>query len=1450
METTAQPHNPAVWRRPTRILITVATTNYPGRDDADQRPELIHDLQRIERTLAAPEFGYTRMPLLDDRSGQDVSINPSREQLRSGLRQLVSDPSRHPDDMVVIYYAGHGDCIDPNDYRLLLNASDQADPEPTASGADLAEWLTKDSNINNLMLILDTCYSGAGASEIVARMSRHNAASVTVCAARAFEEASTGFFSKAFCRALKAQSIAGYGPRMLPIEEIIRVINADPERPRWQTAIVHMVGMSSGQPSFFPNPRHVENTAISTERATWYEGLRQHVVSGHVIPRARGIHPEDVWLFTGRHNALSLLCNWLSDPLQGPAIVVTGDPGSGKSAVLARLYALSDRDLRAQIPGIANLPPTTVPAIGAITDFVLASGMSSRNLLHAISAACKITDADSADELIERIWSRSIACTVVIDALDELSATGTSGEPGEDYLALHSLLLPLIRASQRGLPLRLLIGMRKRVPSALSDITTMVDLDDDAERVASRADITEYARLCLLHISECSPYRGRQASYIDDICAAISHAAGNSFLVAQIVARTLANQSTSADPNDNAWRESLPRVASEAMRMDLQSRLGDSADTAERLLLPLAYAEGRGLPWEAIWPALSNAMSGSSYRSEDLRWLMDKVGYYVSEYCPDETHSYYRIYHTSLAEYLRRDRDKTADQRLVVNTALATVVPGLNGGWEHAHPYWLSYLARHAVAGGVLDDLLENAGYLSSADPGELSTTLHHAKSAHARDIRTVYLASLQYHRTTNVESRRRILAIDAAKVGQVALLRNLNEGLAWKIRWAVGSALSASRHSVIRASGVAACAQLDSRPVVVSCGGMGELHQGLEVWDLESSTRVLAFPRTGAGMVTNDVAVAQVNGASLVAAVTGDYLYELPGFLWLYDLGQREMRRIAGMEDAFMLSVAMTDITGESLVLVGDSVGRLSVRKAQGDELLFVLFNDEAVMGIACGYVGQTPVAVTVGGPAGKISVWNLRQGKRWFTLRSGIPLHSVALEVHQGETFLVTGGKSGSVKLWNLTTRKLIRNFSIHDDLEVQSIALFVREPKLYALAGTGKRWDIGNLMHDVKGELTLLDLESGAVIQRYPAEELGVASVALGKIHDTLIAVVGTPATSDIVTWKIDIDVLRPRELGLSTRRAICDVVPLVTNSEALVACLDLDGQVDIRQAESGRLVWSPRTNAAVRAIASSRFGDSEILVTGDASGYLCFWDPWRQAMLAKVRGHRASIDNIKTVQFNLGPAVVSASSSGGNEVKVWLTADVIRRSLSAARPRWATRMKHSVGVLAAGEENGRICVVVGTKGSFPWQRAIMAIWHPESGRVSACEVGGYGVELLAVGRREGELFAILTTNLGGDEAGDLALIDLETPSVVWDSMLPLNRDAPSVMALTRVGAQPVTRMGQGRYIVTFELTAGKVVSEHAFARNVDALAMAGQGQMVVALGFDLVFVDSTGASAHSE
>jgi hypothetical protein len=148
----------------------------------------------------------------------------------------------------------------------------------------------------------------------------------------------------------------------------LNVLRADPEFPASQQAQWALVAGSGAIPDFLPNPRG-DAALVDLDldeqgrrwRARWaLERQRAEELRGQFVPRIAG--------FTGRHRALAGITRWLDTPADGRPVIVTGDPGSGKTAVLGLLAALADPARRPTVPrdglpaGIIPRPDAIVPS--------------------------------------------------------------------------------------------------------------------------------------------------------------------------------------------------------------------------------------------------------------------------------------------------------------------------------------------------------------------------------------------------------------------------------------------------------------------------------------------------------------------------------------------------------------------------------------------------------------------------------------------------------------------------------------------------------------------------------------------------------------------------------------------------------------------------------------------------------------------------------------------------------------------------------------------------------------------------------------------------------------------------------------------------------------------------------------------------------------------------------
>lgn len=136
------------------------------------------------------------------------------------------------------------------------------------------------------------------------------------------------------------------------------------------------------------------------------------------------------------------------------------------------------------------------------------------------------------------------------------------------------------------------------------------------------------------------------------------------------MARSLVAPDEPVDVRVPGW-DRFPTTVGDALKRDLRERYPADLVRVRDLLLPLAYAEGAGLPRE-LWPLLANALTEGRYTQGDVTWLLDHAGAYLVEALEDGR-SVYRLYHEALAEHLRAGFDDLDMQRRITEALIAYV---------------------------------------------------------------------------------------------------------------------------------------------------------------------------------------------------------------------------------------------------------------------------------------------------------------------------------------------------------------------------------------------------------------------------------------------------------------------------------------------------------------------------------------------------------------------------------------------------------------------------------------------------------------------------------------------------------------------------------------------------------------------------------------------------------
>lgn len=284
--------------------------------------------------------------------------------------------------------------------------------------------------------------------------------------------------------------------------------------------------------------------------------------------------------FTGRRAALRDLAGWIANAsnAETAVFVVTGGPGSGKSALLGRLLALASRQADANAPEERDLR-RALNARGGVDVFVDARYKPVDKVAAELADRAGV-EASSGDELADALARTRRPWLLVVDGLDEAK------RPEQ---LVRDLIRPLARQGVLA-GIRLLVATR---PNLLSLLTTARQLDLDDPTYFSEVDLTEYVRRLLLEHRPTA-----RSPYLEDpqaaarVAAAVARRASPSFLIAQLVARSLV-QGPLVDVIPPGWE--APATVDEAMD-DYLGRFGDDEPRVRGLLLPLATRRVKDSP--------------------------------------------------------------------------------------------------------------------------------------------------------------------------------------------------------------------------------------------------------------------------------------------------------------------------------------------------------------------------------------------------------------------------------------------------------------------------------------------------------------------------------------------------------------------------------------------------------------------------------------------------------------------------------------------------------------------------------------------------------------------------------------------------------------------------------------------------------------------------------------
>lgn len=682
--------NPA----PRRYLIAAGTRRY---DQLPELPEAHADVERIVGLFT--DMGYERVLTA-------ASYEPRAEDLENALADWCAAAELRPDDIVVCYYAGHGERPAAGPYRLACHDSDRTRPRTWLSLENLTAVLAS-SPVRNVLFLIDACRAGAGAQNIGAiaddftalrpRSDEPGSGIWVLASARHREQAGDGAFVPQLLKCY-AEGDGASQPFLSPGTLADRINRAFAQAGLHQRAACSVTDRTA-RPPFFPNPRHDPGALVGADGRPCVDAPD---LTSHFDPRGRGVeHVYDPGsYFTGRAHALDVLRAHLSGPGGRSALVVTAAPGSGKSAVLGRLV----------------LEGTAAQSSAHRIDVSINARHQPLEAMVARLAAAADLTATTPAELLAALGRRQTPFRIVVDSLDE---AGPAGDKAEARRIAWELLRPLGEIPC----VRLVVGSRSELLLHIGANAAVIDLDTAA--YAEDTSSADYVERILTDAD--SPY-AKDPTAARTIAEAVARRAGRCFLVARMTASAL-QRGRPIDTTAPGWAERLPSNVGGAFEEYLERMPRERRAAALPLLTALAFGEGHGLPRAGVWGAVATRMSGTPLTEADIDTLVTEDGSYLTVTTIDGR-KHFRLYHQELTDHLRERalarRDLQDIQHCFVETLLSTVPAARD--WSRATGYVREHLATHAAAAGTVDDLIEDPHFVLSADITRLLPAVRHAE--------------------------------------------------------------------------------------------------------------------------------------------------------------------------------------------------------------------------------------------------------------------------------------------------------------------------------------------------------------------------------------------------------------------------------------------------------------------------------------------------------------------------------------------------------------------------------------------------------------------------------------------------------------------------------------------------------------------------------------------------
>lgn len=485
----------------------------------------------------------------------------------------------------------------------------------------------------------------------------------------------------------------------------------------------------------------------------------------------------------GRTAVLRALADWRTERPGTPRVLVlTGNPGSGRSHLLTGFLMLCDPEYRKRLP-LADLDPSTVPPELPSPAVPGATGMTAAQVLWLLAGHLGL-EADDVADVFTELAALAGPVTVVVPDVDRAGPVRGTGGPTR---LTREMLKPLATIET----VRLLTELPRKLAEEFAGVLpagTVQIIDLDEPEWADPQGLVLQAEALL------NPQRGAPDVLFTtnplarrSLAEAIGRRAGTSPLTVELTVRSILTSPATVVPRDEAL---LPSSIGQALDLHAH-RLGADPQTLRQLLAPLALAEIDGLPVD-IWMRLVNALAGM-----DLSGVIAGSSALVEPFVPSvqpagngNTRTLLRLLHPAIGDEIRAGLPNIRAAQTQVAMALLESVPEQD--WSKADPYVRDHIAGHTLEAGLLPQLLMGPGLFVHAGPVPLRAAIEVVPTEELGAPARTYLRTAPLLTRTQAPAALRAALLETAFVEDglpeyaAAIHHRLGLDLPWQTLWSL----------------------------------------------------------------------------------------------------------------------------------------------------------------------------------------------------------------------------------------------------------------------------------------------------------------------------------------------------------------------------------------------------------------------------------------------------------------------------------------------------------------------------------------------------------------------------------------------------------------------------------------------------------------------------------------